>query len=299
MVQIEYAWRELLRKLEGGGPWRSVFVIGSTGSGKTTFCRFLGEWLSRRWRTAAVDCDPGQSALGLPTSLALAWEPWDGGRPLALRFVGSTSPAGHFLAMLSGVKRLADLAVAEGAQKLVFDSSGYMDFEAGREFHFHLVDMLGPDHLVAIQQGAELEPLLGWFARGLRPRVHRLPVSSAVRVRSREERRAYREGKFAAYFAGATLQALPLDGIGLVGVDSARGREGEWRQRLVALCDRRGFVVALGIGEALDLERGVLWLRAPAFEPGQVALIMPGSLRLDSSGREIWPSLAGDIDKRT
>lgn len=296
MVQIERAWQELLHQLEEGGPWRSVFVIGPTGSGKTTFCRFLGERLSRRWRTAAVDCDPGQSALGLPTSLALAWEPWDGGRPLALRFVGSTSPSGHFLGMLSGVKRLADLAVAEGAQKTIFDSSGYMDFSTGREFHFQLVDMLEPDHLVAIQQTGELEPLLRWFARRLRPRVHRLPVSSAVRVRSREERRAYREGKYARYFAGATLQALPLDGIGVVGVDSATWRAAEWRQRLVALCDRRGFVVALGIVEAL--ERGVLRLYAPSFEPGQVASVHPGSLRLDLSWQEIWPSLTGDIDKR-
>lgn len=286
MIRVDPSWRELLARLEGAPSWRSTFIVGPVDSGKTTLCRFLGAQLAQRSRTAAIDCDPGQSTLGPPACLSSAWEPWGGGRPLAMRFVGSTTPTGHLLQTLSGVKRLAEGAFEAGAQKALFDSSGYADMGALREFHFQTLDLLQPDHLVALQRADEMEPLLANFDRRAIPRIHRLPASEAVIRRSQAERRAHRQRKFERYFRTAQRQTLPLEGIGFHGMVPSSEAPSDYRDRLIALCGRRGFALALGIVEELDLGRAHLRLHAPPFEREQVASIQVGSIRLDRSGRE-------------
>jgi polynucleotide 5'-hydroxyl-kinase GRC3/NOL9 len=273
--------------LENGPAWQTVFVLGPTDSGKTTLCRFLGQQLSRKWATARVDCDPGQSVLGPPTTLGAAWEPYDGSSLMACRFVGSTSPTRHFLQTLTGIRRLSDRVLEEGAQKIVFDSSGYMDTGAGREFHFQTLDLVEPDHLVALQRGNEMEALLASFTRRARPRVHRLAVSRATISRSPIQRQFYRQQKFNQYFKNASLQTLPLDGIGFHGMVPSPDAPGSYCHLLIALCDRRGFVAALGIIEELDWAGGYLRLYSPPFESGQIASVQFGSIRLDRTGKEL------------
>jgi polynucleotide 5'-hydroxyl-kinase GRC3/NOL9 len=287
MIRVEQTWRELLALLEDGPPWQTVFVLGPTDSGKTTLCRFLGQHLSRKWTVARVDCDPGQSVLGPPATLGAGWEPYHGSSLVAWRFVGSTSPSRHFLQTLTGIKRLYGLALEEGAQRIVFDSSGYMDTGAGREFHFQTLDLLEPDHLVALQRGNEMELLLANFARRARPRVHRLPVSGAIISRNPIQRQAYRRQKFNQYFRNASLQKLPLEGMGFHGMVPSREAPGSCRHLLIALCDRRGFVAALGIIEELDWSEGCMRLYAPPFESGQIASVQFGSIRLDQTGEEL------------
>ena len=286
VIQVEPGWRELLARLEEGRPWRSIFVLGRVDTGKTTLCRFLGRELAKRYRTAAIDCDPGQSSLGPPTTLGLAWEPWAGGRPLALRFVGATSPVGHFMPMLTGAKRLAERALAYGAQKIVFDSSGYMDSDVGREFHFQMIDLLDPDHLVVLQRGDEIEPLLANFARRFRPRIHRLAASNAVLARERPARRTYRQAQFQRYFETAAPRTLALAGLGMHGMVPPPELAPQCRGRLVALCDRRGFADVLGVVEELDRDRGVLRLYAPPFDRRRIASVQFGSICLERDGRE-------------
>ncbi len=287
MIQIEPSWRKLLARLEADRSWQTVFVIGPIDAGKTTVCRFLGRKLAERASTAAVDCDPGQSALGPPGSLALAREPWEGGSPLALRFVGSTTPARHLLQTLTGVKRLADRAFEVGADKVVFDSSGYGATEALREFHFQTLDVLEPDHLVALQRRRELESLLANFERRQKPRIHRLPISGAAVRRDAQQRRSYRRKRFGQYFRAAAPQRLPLTGLGLHGMIPALDEPDRYRNRLVGLCDKRGFAIVMGILLEVDLDGAQLGLYAPPFERERIASVQFGSIRLDRSGREL------------
>ena len=289
MIEPPLGWQELLAELKRAPPWRSIFIVGPMGSGKTTFCRFLGGQLAQREPTAAVDCDPGQSALGPPTTLGLAREPWRGEKdqPLALWFIGATSPAGHFLPMVTGTKRLAERAWAEGATKLVLDSSGYPAVGAGFELHYHTLDLLQPDHLVALQGVGELEPLLANFTRRAKPQIHRLSISEAVVPRSRAQRRAYREQRWKSYFNSAREQRLPLKRIGFNGRVPERDDPGSYRKRLVGLCDRSGFAAVVGIVEGMDAARAELRLFAPRFDPGQITSVRWGTTRVDRAGREL------------
>lgn len=167
--------------------------------------------------------------------MVLAWELWDGNSSPVLRFVGSTSPMRHFLQTLTGIKRLVDHAFEEGAQKVVLDSSGYMNTDAGREFHFQTLDLLEPDYLVALQQAGEMEPLLASFARRVKPRLYRLQISPAVAGRSWMERRLYREEKFKRYFQDATAQVISLENLGVYGMVPALDRPESYYHRMVAL----------------------------------------------------------------
>jgi polynucleotide 5'-hydroxyl-kinase GRC3/NOL9 len=193
----------------------------------------------------------------------------------------------HFLQTLTGVKRLVDRAFEDGAQKVVLDSSGYMNTDAGREFHFQTLDLLEPDHLVALQQADEMEPVLASFARRMKPRLHQLQISQAVVARSWMERRLYREEKFKRYFQGATAQVISLENLGLHGMVPALDRLESYYQRLVALCDRRGFAAVLGIVENLELDKARLHLYAPPFQHSQIASVQFGSIGL--AERSPWP----------
>ncbi|NIO29129.1 MAG: GTPase [Candidatus Latescibacteria bacterium] len=288
VIRIDCFWRDLLSHLEKDRSWRSVFVAGPVDSGKSTLCRFLGEHFAVRFSTAAIDCDPGQSILGPPATLALAWEPRKSEVPLAMRFIGSNTPSGHFLQALTSMKRLSERAFEEGAQKIVFDSCGYPVTAAGREFFYQTLDLLEPDHLVALQQIDEMEPLLATFTRRNKPRLHRLPISEEVIRRSRTERRAYRQQKFKRYFKNAKRQMLPLEGMGLHGMIPALKNPQSWDHCLVALCDRKGFAVAIGVLEKVEMHESRLWIHAPPFDRNQIASVQFGSLRVDHrSGEEL------------
>ena len=110
-----------------------------------------------------------------------------------LRFVGSTSPGGHFLQTLTGAKRLVEKAAELGADATIIDSPGLVFGAVGIEFQVQMIDLLRPTRLVALQHGRELEPLLANFARHPAITIHRIPVSPAAVTRTATERRRYRE----------------------------------------------------------------------------------------------------------
>jgi len=286
---MQDSWRRLIEAVCRDPAWRSVMVVGPVDAGKTTLCRALGEALARQGSVAAVDGDPGQSVIGPPSTVGLGWEPWRGGDAAALRFVGATSPARHFLQALTGLRRLTDQAFELGARRVILDSSGYDRSGAGREFQFQSVDLVEPDHLVALQGARELEPLLACFARRTRPRVHRLPAADAAAPRTPARRRMYRERRLREYFQGASTRAVELAGLGLHGMVPSSRHARDWRDRLVGLCEARGLVATLGIVEHVDWGEGRLEVYAPAFEPARLSSVQLGSMRLDRDGRELPP----------
>ena len=215
-IQTPEAWQRLAKQIASDPG--VVLLIGASDAGKTTLGTFLLKaWGQMRIRVAFVDGDIGQSTLGPPTTIGLALFPPSGGippppspqpepetiTPLALRFVGSTSPAGHFLPLLVGLKRLVEKACELDARIILVDTTGLVHGAGGRELKFQKIDLLSPRHLVALQRKGELESLL--LPHRQRPGllIHRLAVVEGVINRSRDGRRAYRERKFQEYFQNA------------------------------------------------------------------------------------------------
>ncbi len=206
-----------------------VLLVGASDAGKTTLARYLiGEWNRKGIRVALVDGDIGQSTLGPPTTISLAFFPPGSLEnfppPVILRFIGATSPHGHFLPLIVGLKRLVDRAAAEKVGIILVDTTGLIHGPAGRELKFRKIDLLRPQHLIALERQGEVEPLLLPYEGRRDLRVHRLPVAEAAANKSREGRRAHRERKFREYFARAHPLELSLKRVRLHGFWFQGGR---------------------------------------------------------------------------
>jgi len=198
-----------------------------------------------------------------------------------LRFVGSTSPGGHFVQTLTGAKRLVEKAAELSAGVTVIDSPGLVAGGVGTEFQVQMIDLLRPTQIVALQRGRELERLLANFARHPGIMTHLFAVSPAAVARTSVVRRRYREERFSAYFADARPQEISLRGLGLQGrvpdLRNPRGVAG----RLVSFNDPENFSLALGIVRELHPGSRPVEAFAPPFDHAAVASVRFGSIALN------------------
>lgn len=204
-----------------------TLLFGETDTGKTTFTRLLVNCIVQSGeRAAVIDADLGQSEIGPPACVGLAFAEAPTPSlsellPHALAFVGSTSPPGHFLELATAVRRLTDLA---GTQKLIVDTGGYLRGAGARHLLQHLFELVSPTHVVVLQRGDEAEGLL----RPLRSRemctFHTLPVPAAIARKPQAFRAQRRMMRFAAYFSSASPQTFSLDAVALTGTWFGNGR---------------------------------------------------------------------------
>jgi polynucleotide 5'-kinase involved in rRNA processing len=276
--EILPAWEELdLSQVNG-----ILMVVGASDVGKSTFARYLFRRLSKvAGPVAYLDGDPGQSTLGPPSTMTLALNP--GGEDdfpptgIAWRgFVGSVSPAGHMLPLLTAAARLTEAARKAGAKTIVYDTTGLVDpARGGISLKLAKIDLLRPSVLVAIHRARELEPLLAPLRRSRRVRVLEFVSSPAARQREREERQEGRANRFADYFRRANhvlvnwfqFAVFPAPRFHL--------------HRLLALEDQDGFALSLGIVVENDrISRRVL-LRSSLSSMSGVDAIRLGDLVVD------------------
>jgi polynucleotide 5'-hydroxyl-kinase GRC3/NOL9 len=271
--------------------WRSIYVVGAVDAGKTTLCQFLLRSFLQQVPVAYLDCDPGQSVIGPPTTLGLRVFPQKSNMPkrALFSFVGSTSPMGHMLQTLSGAKKLFETAFLMGAVKVLLDSSGFVLGKPAQEFQFQLIDLLQPDHLIALQHEEELEPLLANFSVHSQIQIHRFPVVPNVIPRTPMERQHYRKQKFKEYFKAAQPQQLALQSLGIHGMVPDLSNPSALRNRLIALCDGGNFVIVLGILTKFEREGELLYFYSPDFDPERVSSVQVGSIFLTLQGEEIPP----------
>lgn len=214
-------WREAAEEIAtGGGP---VMVVGAPGSGKTTLCIYLTGYFCRRSRRVAwIDADPGQPFLGPPAaySLGLYTDPAEilkQRRPLAMGFIGNTSPVGHLLEAIAAIHRLYQRALTLQPDLVIINTCGLVSGGAGRELRYHEIDMISPRYLMAIQKKNEVEHLVAPMSQRAGTLIHRLPLSPDAKDLTAEARRSVREQKFKEYFRGAEYQDLALSDVGIHG----------------------------------------------------------------------------------
>ena len=264
----------------------TVVVIGQSDSGKTTLVRWLvGELCKHHDRVAWLDGDIGQSTLGVPTTMNLAFlsaPPGDAlPRPEAAFFVGATSPRGHMLPTVVGVYRLHELARRRGARVIVVDTTGLVaDHQGGGALKLWKIALLRPRTVIALQRHGELVHILTPLIREPSVRVRILPVSPQVNRKAVGQRIERRRRRFRAYFAEAGEQEVEFTRLAVYDLERAAP------QRLLAFQDRDGF--ALGLGVITSMSTRVMTVRTPLTDLSKVTSLRIGSVRLDpDTGREI------------
>ena len=270
----------------------SALILGASDTGKSTLAHLLVVQLCQRGNVVAlVDGDIGQSVLGPPTTIGLAQfdsapQQLEDVQAIASYFVGSTSPRGHMLEMLVGIKRIADKATQLGPEIIVIDTTGFVAGETAWELKFQKVDLLKPAHLIGLQRRREIEGLLR--PHQFRPdmAIHRLKTPEKVRMKSPEQRRSNRSRKFAAYFREVKLYKKSLDGIKVVSPFKVRYRGKGLNGVLIGLNDEANFNLGLGILENMDLHRGTISFVAPELDPTRIRLIRIGSIEVDLFGND-------------
>ena len=260
VYQGNHDWERIARSIVH--PQAVVLVIGSTDTGKTTFCRYLVErGVSQGLRVGLVDADVGQSQIGPPTTIGLkilSHNPdWDKIEADNLYFVGWISPEGHLLRCVTGVRLMVDAALRAGANFVVVDTTGYVKGIRAIALKQHKIEIIQPSNLVCIQHSDELDAIVSGFDVSHSIMIHRLSPHQAVTSKTNKYRREYRETCVNRYFSETVEALLPFDQFRGQGTPFFAGRRanteeleilsdlanhrvlyGEWGHRMLTLVSR-------------------------------------------------------------
>lgn len=274
-----------------------VLLLGEIDTGKTTFAAELVQRATAAGITAGlVDADIGQSVVGPPTTVGLKL--CNGMQDFtrvtlrdadALSFVGSISPRGYMLALVTGVAKLTAAAKEAGCALVVIDTTGFVSGIAGQTLKFFKMDLVRPNYVVAFERGGELELVVGIAERFSPAQIIEVSVAPEVVTRSVDERASFREEQFAAYFGEAlsrwrvkptVFMPTPPPDFDLRLLDSL----------VVGMEDGKGMCSGIGV---LEYDEGADILRMISPITEGVRGLRLGSIRIDTVGR-----FKGPVDLR-
>jgi polynucleotide 5'-hydroxyl-kinase GRC3/NOL9 len=201
----------------------TVMILGDADSGKSSLCAFLAnKALMEKLAVAIIDADLGQSDVGPPTTVGLAYV----SKPVRdmfyvkanrLCFVGSTSPSGVEEQVVQCILDLKNRALGEKRQLLIINTDGWIEGEEAARYKATLTEAVRPDTVVAIKQGEELLSVMGGLANS---KVLTVEPSSAAARRDREKRKALRELGYKKYLKNSKVESLPLNWVRIEGIHS-------------------------------------------------------------------------------
>ena len=178
-----------------------VMLIGAPDTGKTSMARLLLEDAVEAGRSVAyVDADIAANTTGPPACVGLRWV--DGQYELQsldraddLRFVGAVQPQGVVLPHVVAAADLVNRAKSR-ADFIVLDTTGVVSGVVGQTLKYHLVELVEPALVLAMQTGSELEPTIGMLRRFLGTRVAKVTPEGVGPPPSPLERRDARRAAF-------------------------------------------------------------------------------------------------------
>jgi len=266
---------------------KMIMVIGGPDTGKTTLVEELISLFSARFRIGVVDADIGQSHIGPPTTIA--WAPlrgkfsgWEKIKCEDMYFVGTISPSGNLLPMVTGTKIICDIA-RHKVDKLIIDTTGMIRGGAGKILKVCKIEVVKPQVVLALEREDELSSILRAFKGMKVPLILRMFISPRVSQKPYLHRVSYRRRKFREYFKDAHRIVLLQKKLGIRDI-----RPGApLYNRLISLKSEEGKDLALGIIDKINEERGQLSIYTPLDASGKIAGIVLGGVHLDLEGREL------------
>lgn len=256
-------------------------VVGAPDSGKTTFTKFLCRCsVKNNLITACIDADPGQSRLGPPATMTLKMLNSSNvsGNPKGTWrwFVGSVSPSGHMLQVLTGSYRLLEKARELGAAVVIFDTCGLVDLQkGGGRLKLSKINLLKPQKVFALQRNRELESWLNPLRRSLRVFIEDVECISEKFQRNIDMRTEYRMNRYKQYFSHAKVLELDLNTLAVFFSSNLKPH------MLISLEDKNGFTLSLGITIAVEEKNVKVYTPIPENDFISVKSITIGDLMID------------------
>ena len=288
---IEEYWDDILKEILENSRRRIIYITGDVDTGKTTFAFYLLSSLTSCFTVGYLDCDPGQSTIGPPCTVSLGVfkkgiKKINMQKPdsVYMKFIGSTSPAGHLLQTVSGIKRLAEKADELKIDKILIDSSGFIKGNVANEFQFQVIDLVRPNYIIEIYNNFSLKPLLRNFKKS--SEIIRMKTSDSVVLRNPVKRRQNREQIFKYYFNNIKPHQLNIENYSFHG-NINNPYETDLDNILIALCNRNHYVIVLGIIDYIDKNRKTIHFYAPPFSEEKVVSIKFGSIKIDIAGNQL------------
>jgi len=293
---IPNSWREASEAvLEAGG---RVVVIGGVDAGKSTFCTYLiNSSIKAGLETALVDADVGQADVGPPATISLASakkhvRALTSLRAEALIFVGHISPGPIVERVISGIARLK-AKISSSAKQSIVNTDGWIEGEQAVAYKMRIVDEVSPDLVIGIGENGKLDPILN------RVKTPSLTVQcpTAVRRRSREERKQLREFGYRRYLQKTKVGYLHFDRLKSMSFEA--GETGLTRKKtfdvgglremvnsMLGFLDEDGWLLGIGILLDADAGRRVIKVSTP-IQLEDVRGIEVGAVKLAEDGREL------------
>lgn len=242
--KINTDWSRLAKQIVKSN--QTVIVIGTTDSGKSTFCQYLIDSACMAGlRVGFVDTDVGQSQIGPPTTIGMKIyehiENQTDEKPSgetqsvsqttslenpiseksqhcidtsdSLYFVGDTSPHRSLLYVLSGTRLMVEDTHKRKVDFVLIDTSGYLHVSLGWQLKQQKIELIRPQHIVCIGRKTEFEQIVGYNDNFNHVNIHYLLPHKETKTKSRIERKNNRNEKFAAYFKDTTIQQVSFDQI--------------------------------------------------------------------------------------
>jgi polynucleotide 5'-hydroxyl-kinase GRC3/NOL9 len=278
------------------------------------------------FKTAIVDADVGQKDIGPPAAITLGYPDLFldsvSIKPAAFYFVGSVSPAGHFLPMVVG----AGLMVEAAASSFVIINTTGLIRGPGTVLKSYKIEAVRPDVIIGIGRRRDLS----FMMRGCR-NYNTIRISSSPKAASKtpEDRRVLRERAFRRYFEPSTEVTIEIDkavfqrsllftgepmkshdlihcertseGVLAVSEMPDQHREGMRiitagfeRNLICGLADRRNRCQGLGIIKEIDFSERTITLRTPV-PAREVRVIQFGDFYLGLDGAELGRKAPGSF----
>lgn len=180
------------------------------------------------------------------------------------------------LPVLVGAERLSDVVRKEGADCVIFDTSGLVDpTKGGAALKFAKINLLQPNYVVAIRAEQELEYLLRPLRRSSQAKLIELSSSPAARARSPEQRREHRARQYAEYFKGSKSNIISWPDYAVFPAPHFA------LNRIVALEDAAGLVIDLGIILKIERQKHEVEIFTPIDSVEKIDGLRIGDVKVD------------------
>ena len=273
---------DALREMKQG----KVVIVGAQDVGKSTLCTYLANGLLKGGgMPRLVDADIGQADIGPPTTLgkAIVSEYISSLldlSPLAMIFIGDTSPNRVQSKLVEGIRRLSNT----GEQALtIINTDGWVVDPEALTYKVELIKAVQPDLVLGITTGQELESILS----GTSAVSMRIDAPASILARSRSDRRQIRTAGYRRFLDGGKTMKYPLRETqlklpnGLQPIQSVR--ISELRNLIVGLLDAQGYLLQIGILQSLDEDSFRVYSRST----DHLRNIELGNVKLSTDGIEL------------